>query len=425
MPVGLPVSKDEHTPCDQSEREQGANVGKIGESPDVEQARWNTHHESRHPSGKIRCPKSRMHAPKNFGKEAIARHRKPHARLAQLENQQGRDHSHECADQHDQANSREMEFLQRVDHRGGIVHQRFPPDQTREHDHNGDVQNRADDQRRDDADRQIALRALALLSGRGDRIESDVGEKNDGPACQDSGPAIGREGMIVRRMDELGCETHEHQNGDDFQQHHDVIGSRRLFDASHQDHCQQHDDDECGPVKAKMPAGRIEHGSLQIIQSAGKIGRRNPTRVRMQAEPIEQAHHVRRKTHADSHVADRVFEDEIPANDPGDEFSHRCVRVGVRAARDGNHGGKLRVANRCETTDDRHQNERKRNGRPGARPSKRSGMVDQIFKQRGVQNRRGLKLLSRDRRADDRKNSGADDRADAERRQAQPSERLF
>ena len=35
----------------------------------------------------------------------------------------------------------------------------------------------------------------------------------------------------------------------------------------------------------------------------------------MQAEPIEQANHMRRKSDAHGHVTDRVFEDQIPTDD--------------------------------------------------------------------------------------------------------------
>ena len=220
--------------------------------------------------------------------------------------------------------------------------------------------------------------------------------------------------MIVRGMDEFECKSHEHQNGNYFQKHHDVVRSRRLFDAAHQNHRQQHHDDEGGPVKPKMPARRVERVSLQVAQSAGEIGRRNPSRIGVQPEPIEQAHHVRRKTDAYGHIADGIFKNEIPADDPGDEFPHRRVRVGVRTAGNGNHGGKLRVAHRREAANDRHQNEGNSDGRPGAGASKRSGMMDQVFKKRGVQDGRSLELLSGNGRADDGKDAGADDRTDSQ-----------
>ncbi len=66
--VRLPVAKNKHACRDESEREQSADIRKIGKGSDVEQACWNTDHESRHPCRKIRRLKSRMHTPKYSGK---------------------------------------------------------------------------------------------------------------------------------------------------------------------------------------------------------------------------------------------------------------------------------------------------------------------------------------------------------------------
>src|ERR1700676_946793 len=125
-----------------------------------------------------------------------------------------------------------------------------------------------------------------------------------------------------------------------------------------------------------MPARRIEHISFQIDEAAGKIRWGDPTRVGMQAKPIKQVDNVLGETHADGHVANRVFEDEIPTNDPGDEFAHGGVRVGIGAARDRNHGGELRITDGCETADNAHQNERKGYGRTSAGTPEGSRMVN-------------------------------------------------
>ena len=52
-------------------------------------------------------------------------------------------------------------------------------------------------------------------------------------------------------------------------------------------------------------------------------------------------------------------------------------------------------------------------------------MIDQIFQQGSVQNGAELHFLSRDRRPDHGENSGANHRTDAERSQADSTERLF
>src|SRR5258706_16433533 len=100
--------------------------------------------------------------------------------------------------------------------------------------------------------RNAPRRSLKFWGGVRDEIESNVSKEDYGPAGQDSRPAVRREGMIVRGMYELGCKSHKDQNGDDFQQHHDVVGPRGLLDAAHQDDRQEHHDDEGRPVKAEM-----------------------------------------------------------------------------------------------------------------------------------------------------------------------------
>ena len=64
---------------------------------------------------------------------------------------------------------------------------------------------------------------------------------------------------------------------------------------------------------------------------------------------------LRGEPDADGHIADRVFENEVPAYDPGDELAHGGIRVCVRAARDGDHGGQFGVGQtESEAAGDRH-----------------------------------------------------------------------
>ncbi len=64
---------------------------------------------------------------------------------------------------------------------------------------------------------------------------------------------------------------------------------------------------------------------------------------------------------ADGHGrrADGIFEDQIPADDPGQEFAHGCVGICVGAAGDGNHGSEFAITKSCKAAADRSRNERK------------------------------------------------------------------
>ena len=53
-----------------------------------------------------------------------------------------------------------------------------------------DVENGADRERAQDADRHVALRVRGFLRRRGDGVESDVGEEDDARAAHDAVPAV-------------------------------------------------------------------------------------------------------------------------------------------------------------------------------------------------------------------------------------------
>ena len=77
----------------------------------------------------------------------------------------------------------------------------------------GDVQNRADDERQDDAAGQIFLRILDFFSRRRNSIETDVSEEDDGCAGKDTRPAIRHEGNPVGCIDM--AEAQGQEQGDD------------------------------------------------------------------------------------------------------------------------------------------------------------------------------------------------------------------
>src|SRR5258708_1031218 len=60
--------------------------------------------------------------------------------------------------------------------------------------------------------------------------------------------------------------------------------------------------------------------------------------------------------------ADRVFEDEVPADDPRDQFAEGRVGEGIGPAAEGKGGRHLGVAQPGEYTGDRSEQKRKRNG---------------------------------------------------------------
>ena len=109
----------------------------------------------------------------------------------------------------------------------------------------------------------------------------------------------------------------------------------------------------------------------------------------MEPEAGENALKIAAPAHRHRHRADGIFEDEIPADHPREDFAERGVGIGVGAARDGNHRRQLGITQRRERTHYRNQYQRKRQCRARAGTSRRGGMVDDEVEKRRVQHRRG------------------------------------
>ena len=207
--------------------------------------------------------------------------------------------------------------------------------------------------------------------------------------------------------------------------HHHVVGGGGLANAAHQNDGDEHDDEEGGDVEAEVPAGVVDIVAGKILEAVRKIGGRDPSRAGMEAEPIEQVDDVGGEADADAHVGTGVFEDEIPADDPGDELAERGVGIGVGGAGDGNHGGQLGVAKAGERADEGHQDHGERDGGTGAGTAGERGVRDDVVDERRIGDGGVGKLLAGDGGADDGEDARADDGADAERGERPRAEALL
>jgi len=363
-----------------------------------------------------------MDAAEDGGQQAVAGHGEPDAGLTKLEDEDGGDHAEDGSDEDEEADplqgacaGHQGEALESVDDRGGVSHDRLPGNDAAEHDGNRAVEDGTSDEGGEDAEGQVTLRVFALLGGGGDGIEADVGEEDDGAASEDAGPAIGHEGVPVVGLDEAGSGKDEDQNGGHLDEDHDVVGACRFADAADQDHGENHDDEEGGDVEAEVPAGFVEVVAGEVLQSGGEISGRDPFGGRIDAEPVEEIYDVSGKADTDTHVAEGVFENQIPADDPGDEFAERGVGVGVGRAGNGNHGGQFGVTKAGEDADDGYENEREREGRTGAGAAGERGVEEEVVEERRIADGRRVEFLSGHGGADDREDARADDGADAER----------
>ena len=202
-------------------------------------------------------------------------------------------------------------------------------DHAREDRGHRDVEHGTDDEGGDDADGQVTLGVLGFLGGGAHRVEADVAEEHHRGRPHRPGPAVGEEGLPVRGLHVLDAHHDEEQDHDALDGHHEGVEARALPHPDHeQDHDQQDDDH-----RREVDEGAVE----------GAGGGGHPDR-QVDAEPVEDALEVTAPADGHGHGAHRVLEDQVPADHPGDDLAQGRVGVGVGAARDGDHGRELRVA---------------------------------------------------------------------------------
>ena len=109
----------------------------------------------------------------------------------------------------------------------------------------------------------------------------------------------------------------------------------------------------------------------------------------------------------DGHVADGVLEDQVPADDPGDDLAQRRIRIGVRAPGLRDHRRQFGVAEPGKRARRAGEHEREHQRGAGAGPHHMARRVD----------------LARRRRSDRAEDAGADHRADGEHDQVAGAER--
>src|ERR1700761_6431816 len=113
----------------------------------------------------------------------------------------------------------------------------------------------------------------------------------------------------------------EDQNGSNLDRDHEVVGFGRLAYAAHEDDGEQQNDEEGWDVESEVPARVVDGVALQVCKAVGEVGRGDPFCGWVQAEPVEEVNDVGGKANADGHVGAGVFENQVPADDPGDELA--------------------------------------------------------------------------------------------------------
>ena len=142
-------------------------------------------------------------------------------------------------------------------------------------------------------------------------------------------------------------EHEEEEDRGELDEDEDAVELDALLRAAHEEERQKERDEDGGQVEDAAFFGR---GDKLMRQHESRRG--------------EESDDVARPADGDGARRHRVFEDEIPANDEGDELAQGRIGVGVGAARGGHDGGELRVGETRKRTRESREDERQRHGRP-------------------------------------------------------------
>jgi hypothetical protein len=239
----------------------------------------------------------------------------------------------------------------------GIVVDRLPGDDAHRDQGDRAVQDRSDDERRDDAEGDVLHGILGLFRRDRYRVEADVREENERSRRVHPTESGWEKRMEPGRMDGRYATQDERDNRDDLRDDQHGVGARRFTNADREQPGDD-EDDECR-----------DQVDLRMREVEPAICERDVRRLRpdrhVEARPGEQRLQISRPRCRGRRHADAVLEDQVPADDPRDDFTERGVRVGVRAAGDRHHRGQLRVTE-CDE-DARERRKRERQYDPGSR----------------------------------------------------------
>ncbi len=133
------------------------------------------------------------------------------------------------------------------------------------------------------------------------------------------------------------------------------VGLRRFLNADNEQQRDRQNDEDGGQIHDAVNGSARHHvpGTHGIL------------RRQVNAKLVQKMHQIRRPADRNGGRAHRIFQHQIPADDPGQQFAHGRVGVRVGAARDRDHGGELAVAHAREGAAERRDDEGENHRRSG------------------------------------------------------------
>ena len=219
----------------------------------------------------------------------------------------------------------------------------------------------------------VPLGVFALLRRGGDGIEADVGEKDDSGTGEDATPAeltkaagvFRDEGNPVVGIDVGRSAEDEEDDDGELDDDDDVVEAGGFTDPDHE---------EDGGGQADEDGGEVEEGSTLGPNAVVEDQRRGTEGGwDIDAEVVEEFDGIARPSDGNGGRGEQVFQNKVPANDPGEEFAEAGIGVGVGATGGGNHGGVFGIAEAGKETADARDGEGENEGGSGVVCGGRAG----------------------------------------------------
>ena len=112
------------------------------------------------------------------------------------------------------------------------------------------------------------------------------------------------------------------------------------------------------PVGTRRPSTTLSGALVNAVGNDNDVPKNDP-------EAVQQSGEVAGPADRDRRGGEGVLEHEVPADEPGHHLAERRVGIGIGAARDGQHGRELRVAQARECAGDARDHEREDDCRTG------------------------------------------------------------
>ena len=386
--IRLLAAQDPDSGAHNHEGQQGPDAHQFAQHADGDQGGEERHEDAYGDGRDIGRPELVVDAAGPRRQQSVARHGKENAGLAQQHHQHDGAQAEDGADQHQIFAPHDAGCFHAHSHRRGHVELRVLHD-TGQQAGSDDVKHRADGERSENPHGHVLLRVLGLLGGCRDGIEPDVREEDHGRTASDARPSVLAELAGVWRNERLPVrqclspmaqyvnrgDRDEYQHGAHFDEDDNRVDSGRFLNADHQHSGHQADRQKCHDIEER--GGVREDGHVHarrnracrapqaVVKHQVRAGSIDELRRQRNPQALEELNDIGAPARSHCGGTESVLQDQVPADDPREDFTQRGIAVRVRRSGDRNQRRELRIAQAGKHAADSRKDKREDDCRTG------------------------------------------------------------